>query len=237
MTNLDASEKFPVRGWHCPPAEQLAAYLDGHVSEQQRQSLERHLADCAYCLKSVAGAMADRRHAAPATPAWLRQKAQAQVGEAKSKNWRWAWVLAPALACLLVAVVLLETPRRTVMPPTAVATSPVAQTGDAVPGATRNLQSGTEQLRLLAPASGALLESNRLRFEWSATPNATSYRIRITTADGALVWEARSEQPSAQAPSGLKIAPGSYFAWVTAYIDDGRELQSAPVQFRVRAGR
>lgn len=245
VTKRSASEKIPQRGWRCPPAEQLAAYIDAQVSEQQRQALERHLANCAYCLKSVAGAMSDMRQAAPATPAWLRQKAEAQAGDVKSKNWRWAWVLAPALACLLVAVVLVETPKQTgrLVPAgvsttsPAVATTPAAQAGSTTTGATRSLRMQHQPLQLLAPARGSILEGNRLQFRWNVIPDATSYRVRITTADGALVWEARSERPHAQAPSNLKIAPGSYFAWVTAYINDGRELQSAPVQFRVQASR
>jgi anti-sigma factor RsiW len=245
MPNLDDSEKVPKRGWRCPPEESLAAFVDGHLGEQQRQALERHLADCAYCLKSVAGAIADMRHPAPATPAWLRQKAEAKAGQVKTKNWRWAWALAPALAGLFIAVVLLQTPRQkghvvstgASTLPAATAASPAEQTTRALPEATRSLRTGIEPLHLLSPASGSVLESNRLRFEWNATPGAASYKIRITTADGSLVWEARSEQPHAQAPPDLKIAPGSYFAWVTTYIDDGRELQSAPVSFRVQAGR
>ncbi len=245
MARYDASTKIPERGWHCPTAEQLAAYIEGQASENQRRTLERHLADCGYCLKTVAGAITDTKHPAPVTPVWLRQQAEAQAGNVKSKNWRWAWTLAPALACLLVAVVLVKSPKQTgnvvsmgtLTPSPSVATSPAGQASNALPGTTRSLNTQTEPLQLLAPASGALLEGDRLRFQWSATPNAGSYRIRITTPDGALVWEARSEQPRAQAPPNLKIAPGSYFAWVTAYINDGRELQSAPVQFRVQAAR
>lgn len=242
----DSTKRMPGRGWHCPPAEEIAAYMDGQVSEQQRQAIERHLADCAYCLKSVAGAMSDISQPASATPAWLRQKAEAQPWPAKTKYRRWAWVLAPVLASLLVAIVLMKLPTRpgkmapVGTPPTSSApASPKsgALTGGAPPEITRSMKSRTEPLRLLEPASGAALARNRLKFSWHAVPDVASYRIRITTTEGAAVWETRSEQPHAQAPPNLKIAPGIYFAWVTAYLADGRELESAPVNFRVEAKR
>lgn len=237
MPNPNLSAKIPRRGRRCPPAERLAAYIDGLLIDEQKQSVERHLADCAYCRKSVAGAVSHSEQPAPPTPAWLRQRAEALAGQSKSKHWRWAWALVPALACLVAVVVLIQSPPASHMSPAISAHPPAAQTGGAGSAPTRSLSVPREPLRLLAPASGALVAPNRLRFAWSAMPDAASYRIRITTTEGALVWQARSEQPKAQAPPTLKIAPGNYFAWVTAYLQDGREQQSAPVEFRVQAER
>ena len=246
MASHNASAKIPERGRHCFPAERIAAYIDGRVTEQQRQTIERHLADCAYCLKSVAGAMSDMGQQAPVTPAWLRRKAEEQAGSAKPKYRRWAWVLAPVLTSLVVAIVLMKLPERTgkLAPAGTPATSTAvaatqtgAQAGGAASESTRSMKSESEspRLRLLEPAGGAALARGHLRFAWRAVPDAASYRIRITTTEGAVVWEGRSEQPHVQAPQNLKIAPGSYFAWVTAYLADGRELESAPVDFRVKA--
>lgn len=242
MTSHNSSTKIPKRGWHCPPAERIAAYIDRQLSEQQRQSIQRHLADCAYCMKSVAGAMSDMSQPATQTPAWLRRKAEEQAGPAKSRYRRWAWAFAPVLASLLVAIVLMKLPVRTgkLAPagPSSTAVVPPqsgAQAGGAPTESTRSIKSESEPLRLLEPAGGAELARGHLQFAWRAVPDATSYRIRVTTTEGAVVWETRSEQPHVQAPQNLKIAPGSYFAWVTAYLADGRELESAPVDFRVKA--
>lgn len=244
MASHNASTKIPERGWHCPPAARIAAYIDGHVSRQEREVIERHLADCTYCLKSVAGAMSDMSQSAPVTPAWLRRKAEEQADPAKTKYRRWAWALAPVIASLLVAIVLMKLPAKTgkfapaATPSTSTAVAAPqsgAQAGSAPPETTRSMNSESEPLRLLEPAGGASLARGHLRFAWRAVPGAASYRIRVTTTEGAVVWEVRSEQPHVQAPQNLNIAPGSYFAWVTAYLADGRELESAPVDFRVKA--
>lgn len=243
MSIFNSSTKVPKRGWRCPDPALLAAYLDGRVNENQRQALEGHLADCGYCLRSVAGAISDLGQPATSTPAWLREKAEAQARPAKPGTRRWVWALAPALAAALLIAVLAKlptAPRKTV--PAAIQSAPGASVtsrpdlpAPAAPSvSTRGAERFSAPLRLLAPPAGAVLEPNRLRFEWSAVANAASYRVRITTIDGNLQWEERVQRPNAMTPATLKLASGSYFVWVTAYLDDGRELQSAPVQFQVR---
>ena len=237
MPILNGSTKISKRGWHCPGAEQLAAYIDGKLSDVERPSLERHLADCRYCLSLVAGVISDTSRATPAIPVWLRRKAQELAGAKGTKTWRWAWALAPAVACLLlVVVVLVEQPtkRGKVPPAGASISSELAQTSNASGERTRSRTRQPEPLRVLAPPNGTTVGRTELRFEWSAVPNALSYQIRITATDGGLLWEGRSEQPQADPPRTVRLAAKDYFVWVTAYLDDGRELRSAPVQFRVK---
>jgi len=236
MPILNASTKIPKRGWHCPGAEQLAAYIDGTLSDVERPSLGQHLADCRYCLSLVAGVISDTSRVTPAIPVWVRKKAQALPGAKGAKSWWWAWALAPAVACLLLVAVLVERPtKRGKMPPTSASIpSELAQTGNASKERTRSMNLQPEELRLLAPPRGGTIGRSELRFVWSAVPNASSYQIRITTTDGGLLWEGRSEQPHAEPPRTLRLVGKDYFVWVTAYLEDGRELRSAPMQFRVK---
>jgi Putative zinc-finger len=246
MPNFKARSKVPVRGWHCPPPERLAAYIDGQLTERQRHSVERHLAGCRYCCNSVAGVVADARRRAEQTPAWLRRKAEEQVASQKPKSWRWAWAVAPALATVLIVAVLTQSPTknpgktvRSATPgssPTLTMPAPSvsAPSSTAPRPLTRGINTSREDLKLLAPVAGAALPPGRLLFYWTAVPNVASYRIRIMTVDGGLVWEQLSGKPHARAPVTLKLAPGKYFAWVTAYLNDGGEQQSAPVSFRVQ---
>jgi Putative zinc-finger len=233
-------------GWRCPSSEKLAAYIDGNLSAVQRQALERHLADCSYCLELVAGAVSEARQTALATPNWLRQRAEDQAGRARSKNRRWAWALAPVLIGLIAVAVLVKSPGHLKeegpregpnYPPAATApqSSPSTIIQPAEP--TRSAEGQTESLRLIVPSIGATIKPNQLRFEWTAATNASYYDVRLMTSEGQLVWEERSDQANVRPPTALKIAPGNYFVWVTAYLNDGRELQSAPSRFRVPAGR
>jgi hypothetical protein len=246
MPIFNVSTKTPQRGWRCPSSEQLAAYVDGAVSAVQRQSLEEHLSDCSYCLDLVAGAISETRHTAPATPNWLRQRAVDQGGRARSNNWRWAWAIAPVLTCLVVVALLVKSPSKLkeMAPPggsnnSPATTSPQPSTrmNNHPAEPTRSAKGQTELLRLITPSKGTTLKPNQLWFEWTATPNASYYQIRIMTAEGQLVWEGRSDLAHVQVPSVPRIAPGDYFVWVSAYLNDGRELQSSPTRFRVLAER
>ena len=238
----EGSMKIPKRGWRCPSEEKLAAYVDGSVSEAQRRTIEQHLADCDFCLKSVAGDVWEGGQAAPRTPAWLRQKAEALVGQDVPKTGRWAWTLAPVLVGLLVVAVWVESPRKPSpsVPPRLSGASPgvtLPQTGATSSRQTRSIEPQLEPLRLLVPSSGAIVGQSGLQFEWTSLPHVSYYHVRVTRNDGELVWEARSVQSRAQAPSTLKFAPGSYFVWVACYLGDGRKFKSLPVAFRVSTER
>lgn len=246
MSNSNPATESPKRGWRCPSSAQLAAYIDGSVSAGERRALERHLADCSYCLDLVGGVVSGTQQTAPATPVWLQQKAEELGGQTRAKNWRWAWALAPVLTGLLVVAVFVKSPTQSekMAPPVGPSNSPAItahqqseQTSNHPAEPTRSAHGQTELLRLITPSQGAALSPNRLQFEWTPASHATYYQVRIMTAEGKLVWEGRSEQAHVRLPGILKITPGNYFVWVSAYLNDGRELQSAPTRFRVQAER
>jgi len=65
----------------CPEPEQLAAYVDGRVTAEERASIQRHLADCEDCREVVADAVRLRDESASRVlPFWRRRKAQAIGG-------------------------------------------------------------------------------------------------------------------------------------------------------------
>jgi hypothetical protein len=65
----------------CPEPEQLAAYVDGRVTAEERAAIQRHLADCEDCREVVADAvrLRDESHIR-VLPFWRRRKAQAIGG-------------------------------------------------------------------------------------------------------------------------------------------------------------
>lgn len=236
MTILEAWKKTLGRTGRCPSTDQLAAYIDGKLNEVERSGIERHLADCRDCLSLVAGAISDINAAATATPTWLRQRAESLGGGRESRSRRWAWALVPALACLLAVAVVVRRPTKHVTESLTPApmTFPSPATGGTAGESTRSGNRQQEAAQLLVPSKGAVIKRSELRFEWKAVPNASSYWIRITTIEGGLVWESRSEQPHAQPPKTVRLDGKDYFVWVTAYLDDGQALHLDPVQFRVR---
>jgi len=64
--------------------------------------------------------------------------------------------------------------------------------------------------------------------------HARSYEIRIVASDGDLVWEGQTETSSLRLPPGVALKDGSYFVWITAYLQDGRSAKSSPVPFLIK---
>jgi hypothetical protein len=65
----------------CPEPEQLAAYIDGRVTVEERAAIQRHLADCDDCREVVADAvrLRDEPHAR-VLPFWRRPRTQVLGG-------------------------------------------------------------------------------------------------------------------------------------------------------------
>ena len=120
---MDSSTDTSLAVGACPPLEDLAAFLDGTISKEERERIVAHLADCETCYNVFAGA-ADF------------QLTSAQADEPKGKVARFPfgskktlpWWLTAAAAAVLVVLVGLPTYRFLVPPEMTVAelTEPVA---------------------------------------------------------------------------------------------------------------
>lgn len=244
MRSHNASEEAPRRGWRCPDEEQLAAYIDGAASGEAKRKIERHISDCSYCLRLVSGTTAAARQASVPTPIHLRKRAEELEG-GRLRNWRWVWAMGPALACLVAIAIFLRQPSpSTPAPqsaggqPTASAPSATATSSAPAPSeSTRALGRQPGTLQVLAPARDAVLDRSHMQFEWTTLPNASYYQVRITTTEGGLMWEGRSQQASARPPDKVKFVAGHYFIWVTAYLNNGRTERSDPLEFSLQSDR
>jgi hypothetical protein len=61
----------------CPDENSLAAYVTGSISDQQRDRLEDHLAQCRFCLSEVAAANQAGESGMTTAPQWLMERAMA----------------------------------------------------------------------------------------------------------------------------------------------------------------
>ena len=105
------------RGRSCPDEIQLAAYVAQKLNAADKNVMERHLADCDYCLSQVGflTQSADWPNSEE-VPAQLLLGARKLVARKRSTffNWDWRWAAASgAIACLAILVLVIVLQRRT----------------------------------------------------------------------------------------------------------------------------
>ena len=243
MIRAQARRQPAHRGWRCPSAEQVAAYLEQRLGAKDKASFEEHLAHCDFCIGLISSLVRQQKAEEPVeAPAHLVRQAIDAVLEKASAGRAWRWVLAPALTTIVVAsAVLLKSPQPAqVTPPNvpivekAAPPTPVtkSQSRPPVMPEVRSLKTPTTSLQLLEPRSGSIVHGE-LRFHWKAVAKAVYYEIRVVNAEGDPVWRAESTDPAAQLPAGFSLHPGKYFVWVLAHLSDGRTVKSEAVAFRI----
>lgn len=206
--------------WRCPDEGRLAAYVDGGLTAERRASLERHLAECGYCLGQVS-ALAQLGDAAlpEVDPALIRRAQRIPQGKIHSQRkpgWRWA-AGSVAVACTAVLVALWVRPPH-----------------PAEKESVRTVSEHNAGLELLQPREGLALQRSNLDFRWSPVSRALFYEIRVLTADGDLLWEARTDGPEARPPATVSFPAGqNYFVSVTAWLPEGKAVKSTAVGFRI----
>jgi hypothetical protein len=236
------------RGWRCPSAEQVAAYLDQRLAADDKARFEAHLAHCDFCIGFVSSLVQQPEAKEQVeVPAALVRQAIDAVPKNTSAGRSWRWVLAPALASIVVvSAVLLKRPQPAqirqpdVSAPTVSETSPptsapVAKSESRPAGApeVRSLKTPSKSLQLLEPRSGSIVRAEELRFRWRPVSMAVYYEIRVVNSEGDPVWRAESAEPAAQVPGNLSFMPGKYFVWISAHLSDGRTLKSDTIAFQI----
>ena len=236
------------RRWNCPAETNIAAYLDGSVTDQRRGRIESHLAKCAYCCGVVADVIKLQRTSLPDVPVGLVRSAIA-FGSGKSRRWRWIFVPVAATAGAVLALVVTLDFRGPEQLPLSAPSAPAAPliarsepapapalrrpTGDLV----RNSTATATLPRITSPKQDNVVAGPSLQFAWKPILKARYYEVHVVTQEGSLVWEGQSETSALKLPSDVSLGAGQYFVWVSAYLDDGRVQKSAPVRFLVRTTR
>jgi hypothetical protein len=232
------------RGWWCPSDDMIAAYTDGVVGKRTRSWVEFHLARCIRCRLVVAdGIKAQRQSELPAAPVALVGQAIALVGT-RSASRKWTWAPAGALAAVLLVAALVLTVRRPeqtivqsapALPAPVIAkteTAPILKTP--APEIVRGLSGADGQLNVLYPHVDSVIQGEPLQFRWRTIPHARSYEVRVVNTDGDLVWQTEAEKSPLPMPADIALKNGSYFVWITAFLENGRTAKSVPVRFQVK---
>jgi hypothetical protein len=232
------------RKWSCPGDQTIATYADGALNKQRRAWIEFHLSGCLRCRLLVGDVLkAQRESDAEPTPVQLiRMARELTVRRRAPRLWLWAPTGALAGIGLLIAIATTgrkpEPPIARPMPAfpapqVAMSERPPAPRSP-VPDVVRDGRIRTVIPTLLSPQPDGVMSSNRLRFSWKPIPRSRNYEVRIVKTDGDLIWKGETEQSVLQVPFDIALEDGSYFVWVTASLDDGQRMKSAPVRFLVK---
>ncbi len=190
------------------PPEDVAAYLDGRLSDEARERVESVLAGSAEARAELVEAS--------------RLIATIPVRQTQPKR---PWVLVSAVAAAAVLALVMG-PSLSQKPATQqIATERRAPVS---PG------SG---IRTLSPEDGALIGWSGaradVRFTWAAVPGAT-YQLTVTDAEGRTVWQADTTDTTLVLPQTVELSgPASYYWNVDALAPDGSSATTGVREFRV----
>src|SRR6516165_5162115 len=82
MIRMQARDQSARRGWRCPSAEQVAAYLDQSLAGEDKARFEVHLASCDFCINLISSLVHQQETKEPIdVPAPLLRQAIATVPE------------------------------------------------------------------------------------------------------------------------------------------------------------
>ena len=217
----------------CPEDQQIAEYFEGCLPRYELGALERHLADCRYCLARVGmlQRLEDEQTIRRIPEDALASAKVLQRGPVRRSGINPKW--AAAAAILVIAVALKQ-----LLPLMEIGQDALPRTHVTEPGSqlreTRSIEPAVSGPRFLSPADGMPLFPADRSFTWTAVPDSLYYQLRIVSEEGDLLWQGRIAGTEWKIPAGLELSPRmDYFARVDAYITDAKALQSDYLLFRL----
>jgi len=225
----DSAEPDVEATGFCLTPEQLAAFHDGVLQNDERVEAEAHLAACDRCLSqlsAISRASALRSTGSDA-PDSLIARAEALFTPAAPRPRRWAVPLAAAALLVLALSLVID-----------LADDANTEPDLTVTPQTRYADRELLQPRLLAPAEGGLVQPSKQVFQWTEVPGTLFYDVRLVSLDGDLLLQERVEGTRWLIPGSLQLEPGQeYFVRVDAYLSDAKYLSSEHRVFRVEGAQ
>jgi hypothetical protein len=232
LSTLQSAESAE-RTAFCPEDQVIAEYYDDVLSETERDTLERHLADCNFCLARL-GMLQRLEHdpVAPRIPEEVLATAKTlRHAEVRRPKWAPAWAAAAVLAIAL-GVIYQSFPFLRIGQDALPRTHTVEPSSN--PRDTRNIDGVAMGPRFLSPGDGVSISPADSVFTWTAVPSSRYYQVRIVSDSGDLLWQERVKATEWKLPPGLHLTQGAdYFVRVDAYLTDAKTLQSEYLLFRL----
>jgi hypothetical protein len=230
LQSAELTERTPF----CPEDRLIAEYFDGVLPEGERDAVERHIADCRFCLARVG--MLHRLEldsSATRLPEDVLAAVRTLRNEPRVRRSR----VMPSLAAVAVIVMALGAIYQ-LFPLSQIARDVLPRMHVDEPSTsvreTRTIDPGANGPRFLSPREGVTVSVGNSPFTWTPVPNSLYYKIRIVSDAGDLLWQKRVDGTEWRLPGGLNLSPGAeYFVRVDAYLTDAKTLQSDYLLFRL----
>lgn len=210
----------------CPTEQQIAAFVDGALATEERQSIQRHVEDCPACFDLVSTLAVQATQPLPLVDAGLRQAAVRKTAAPGIVR-----RLVPAMsaaAAVLVAAVWWSSLRHSTAIHSSIDVGPPASAQRDQTRSTADVGITVEE-----PRDGGEIHGAQV-IRWRGVPNASSYEVQVTTAAGDVVLK----RQVAGTVHDIRIeipARGSEtcYLWVAAYLSEGRRVTSNVIKVRI----
>ena len=229
IRNLRTQAATP--GPTCPDDHQIAAAIDGELNWTDRDTFDRHVADCDFCIGKI-GTLNGLRavEVVDAIPdiTLARARRLAKRTGINRHAPRWA---AAAVVILAITFTFDRYSNDN--------TGPESSSSSLPPVATvrqsRNIDPDALKPRILTPHEGAVIDASKTLFRWAEIPGSLYYDIRIVTGEGDMVWQDRVDDTEWVLPGHFELEPGAqYYVRVDAYLAEAKSISSRHLLFTVK---
>jgi hypothetical protein len=196
---------------------QIAAFVDGELSEAERRRLQAHVEQCATCRAALIDVMRTVD-----SFVGVSGLAVAKTGEPtyKASTGRRTRVIGALTAAGVIAVALLLPPAGRRSARERSGSNPTELSADALP-----------TIEIVAPRNNDTLPAHAPRFRWRTVPGIELYHVVILQEGGATVWSGDARGVSEVTADSVTLAPGKVYFWHVNGIRDGVAATSRAHRF------
>jgi len=194
----------------------IARYVDGRLTDEERQEVEAHLAECPRCSDQVAATyrVLNDEGDAPTVPPEVRRQAEALSEEAREERSAGGRLSRRSLVSAGAVVLLLAVAGMLLWQFQSPTSSRLRSTEDRA------------ALSVRAPADGATI-AERPVFVCAPVSDAIAYRVTLRRPDGTVVWEGDTSTVRVSLPPDVSLTEGQKYLWrAEAVRPDGTTFPS-----------
>lgn len=216
----------------CLTDDEVNGFLTGRTAGGARDEAELHLGGCRACRRRLATAYGASRTQVVHTraPRWLLARVLGAREGGRAPFWTALPLYRRQLVAGLAAVLAVAFGVTTFL---ATRSEPRDAPRVAPSDPLRHGERASAAPRLLAPANGAVVDSDRVELEWSESESATSYAVTLLDEKGDIVFEtSTTARALTLSAAEARLERGrSYFWYASAKLPGGTAADSEVGRF------